>query len=65
MKKEARSSAIREATIAAARAPLDTAFSARSLLSSLESLCISCNSNALTDLASTAELCLSSVKIGQ
>ena len=61
--KKARSSAIREATIAAARAPLDTAFSARSLLSSLESLCVSCNSNALTDLASAAELCLSSVKI--
>ena len=61
--KKARSSAIREATIAAARAPLDTAFSAYSLLSSLESLCVSCNSNALTDLASAAELCLSSVKI--
>ena len=61
--KKARSSAIREATIDAARAPLDTAFSAHRLLSNLEKLCISCNSNALTDLASAAELCLSSVKI--
>ena len=58
-----RSLAIREATIGAAKAPLDTAFSALSLLSSLERLCVSCNSNALTDLASAAELCLSSVKI--
>ena len=39
--KKARSSAIREATIDAARAPLNTAFSARRLLSSLEKLCIS------------------------
>ena len=61
--KKYRSSAIREATIGAAKAPLDTAFSALSLLSSLERLCVSCNSNALTDVASAAELCLSSVKI--
>ena len=59
----ARSLAIREATIGAAKAPLDTAISALSLLSSLEGLCVSCNPNALTDLASAAELCLSSVKI--
>jgi len=54
---------IRDATIGAAEAPLATASSAMELLSSLEGLCVSCNSNALTDLASASELSLSAVKI--
>ena len=61
--KEIRKKSIRDATIGAAEAPLATASSARSLLSSLERLCESCNENALTDLASSSELCLSAVKI--
>lgn len=61
--KEIRKKSIRDATIGAAEAPLATASSARGLLSSLERLCESCNENALTDLASSSELCLSAVKI--
>ena len=61
--KEIRKKSIRDATIGAAEAPLATASSARMLLSSLERLCESCNENALTDLASSSELCLSAVKI--
>ena len=61
--KEIRKKSIRDATIGAAEAPLATASSARKLLSSLERLCESCNENALTDLASSSELCLSAVKI--
>ena len=47
----------------AAEAPLATASCAMELLSSLEGLCVSCNANALTDLASASELSLSAVKI--
>tara|TARA_Y100000588_G_scaffold162449_1_gene176496 strand:+ start:2667 stop:3290 length:624 start_codon:yes stop_codon:yes gene_type:complete len=54
--KENRAKAIREATIGAAEAPLETATEALELLSDIEALCHSCNSNALTDLASAAEL---------
>ena len=61
--KEIRKKSIRDATIGAAEAPLATASSARRLFSSLERLCESCNENALTDLASSSELCLSAVKI--
>jgi formiminotetrahydrofolate cyclodeaminase len=61
--KEARKSIIREATIGAAEAPLATASSASELLSSLEIMCTSCNSNALTDLASASELALSAVNM--
>ncbi|HJM24264.1 MAG TPA: cyclodeaminase/cyclohydrolase family protein [Candidatus Thalassarchaeaceae archaeon] len=61
--KEARSVSIRNATIGAAEAPLATASSACKLLSNLEKLCVSCNSNALTDLASASELSLSAVKM--
>ena len=61
--KEIRKKSIRDATIGAAEAPLAAASSARRLLSSLERLCESCNENALTDLASSSELCLSAVKI--
>ena len=58
-----RSQAIRTATICAAEAPLDTATKALALLSNLETLCVSCNSNALTDLASSAELSYTAVNI--
>lgn len=58
-----RKQSIREATIEAAEAPLATASCAMELLSSLERLCVSCNANALTDLASASELSLSAVKI--
>lgn len=61
--KETRKSTIREATIGAAEAPLATASSASELLSSLEIMCASCNSNALTDLASASELALSAVNM--
>jgi len=61
--KETRKSTIREATIGAAEAPLSTASSASELLSSMEIMCASCNSNALTDLASASELALSAVKM--
>lgn len=58
-----RKQSIRDATIEAAEAPLATASCAMELLSSLERLCVSCNANALTDLASASELSLSAVKI--
>ena len=58
-----RKQSIRDATIGAAEAPLATASRAMELLSSLEELCVSCNANALTDLASASELSLSTVKI--
>lgn len=61
--KDTRSKTIRAATICAAEAPLDTATKALSLLSNLETLCVSCNSNALTDLASSAELSYTAVNI--
>jgi len=61
--KSERTKSIRDATIGAAEAPLATASGARKLLSSLEKLCVSCNANALTDLASASELSLSAVKM--
>ena len=61
--KSERTKSIRDATIGAAEAPLATASGARKLLSSLEKLCVSCDANALTDLASASELSLSAVKM--
>jgi len=61
--KAERKQSIRDATMGAAEAPLATASCALELLSSLERLCVSCNANALTDLASASELSLSAVKI--
>ena len=61
--KALRKKSIRDATMGAAEAPLATASCALELLSSLEGLCVSCNANALTDLASASELSLSAVKI--
>ena len=61
--KKQRSEEIRNATIGAALAPLNTATSAQKLLSNLEKQSASCNPNALTDLASASEMALSAVKI--
>ena len=58
-----RSEEIRNATIEAALAPLNTASSAQKLLSNLEKQSASCNPNALTDLASASEMALSAAKI--
>jgi formiminotetrahydrofolate cyclodeaminase len=58
-----RSEEIRNATIGAALAPLNTASSAQKLLSNLEKQSASCNPNALTDLASASEMALSAAKI--
>jgi len=53
---ESRRQAIREATIGAAIVPLETLDSASELLIILLNLSRVCNGNALTDLASSAEL---------
>ena len=61
--KKQRSEEIRNATIGAALAPLNTASSAQKLLSNLEKQSAACNPNALTDLASASEMALSAAKI--
>ena len=61
--KKQRSEEIRNCTIRAALAPLNTASSAQKLLSNLEKQSASCNPNALTDLASASEMALSAAKI--
>ena len=61
--KKQRSEEIRNATIGAALAPLNTASRAQKLLSNLEKQSASCNPNALTDLASASEMALSAAKI--
>ena len=61
--RELRNSSIREATIGAARAPLEIAKEALELLLDIEKFSDLCNSNALTDLASAAELCGSAIVI--
>ena len=61
--KKQRSEEIRNATIGAALAPLNTASSAQKLLFNLEKQSASCNPNALTDLASASEMALSAAKI--
>ncbi len=61
--KKYRAESIREATIGAAKAPLETATEALDLLSDIEEFSNSCNSNALTDLASAAELSNSAIII--
>jgi len=60
---EERRNAIRVATIGAAEAPLKTAETAANLLQLIESQSAFCNSNALTDLASSAELSFTAVII--
>ena len=61
--KKQRSEEIRNATIGAALAPLNTASSAQKLLSNLEKQSAACNPNALTDLASASEMALSAARI--
>ena len=61
--KKQRSEEIRNATIGAELAPLNTASSAQKLLSNLEKQSAACNPNALTDLASASEMALSAAKI--
>ena len=61
----ARSEAIRKATIGAALAPLETIHAALGLMNDLLQLSRHCNANALTDLAASAELALSAAKIAQ
>ncbi|MEC7425709.1 MAG: cyclodeaminase/cyclohydrolase family protein [Candidatus Thermoplasmatota archaeon] len=61
--KKQRSEEIRNATIGAALAPLNTASSAQKLLSNLEKQSAACTPNALTDLASASEMALSAAKI--
>jgi len=55
----ARSIAIRKATVEAAEAPLDTMEFSLEFMHTLRKLVKDCNANALTDLASAAELGLS------
>ena len=60
-----KSQAITNATIYAAKAPLNIMEASLELLQTLAKQAESCNSNALTDLASAAELALSACKIAQ
>ena len=60
-----KSKAITNATIDAAKAPLNIMEASLELLHTLANQVESCNSNALTDLASAAELALSACKIAQ
>ena len=61
----ARSTAIRKATIEAAEAPLETMKFSLEFMLILRKLAKDCNSNALTDLASAAELGLSACKMAE
>ena len=61
----ARSMAIRKATVEAAEAPLDTMDFSLEFMHTLRKLVKDCNANALTDLASAAELGLSACKMAE
>ena len=61
----ARSTEIRKATIEAAEAPLETQKFSLEFMDSLRKLAKYCNANALTDLASAAELGLSACKMAE
>ena len=61
----ARSTAIRKATIEAAEAPLETQKFSLEFMDSLRKLAKVCNPYALTDLASAAELGLSACKMAE
>ena len=63
--RESRRQAIREATIGAAVVPLETLVSASELLHRLLELSRECNSNALTDLASSAELAHTAARMAE
>ena len=60
-----RSNAIRKATIKAAEAPLETMKFSLEFMNMLSSLSVTCNANALTDLASAAELGFSACKMAE
>lgn len=60
-----RSIAIRKATIEAAEAPLETMKFSLEFMLTLSKLAKDCNANALTDLASAAELGLSACKMAE
>ena len=62
---DSRSEAIREATIGAALAPLETINASLDLMNDLLELSRNCNANALTDLAASAELAHSAAKIAE
>ena len=61
----ARSIAIRKATVEAAEAPLETMRFSVEFMHTLSKLAKDCNANALTDLASAAELGLSACKMAE
>ena len=63
--RQSRSDAIREATIGAARVPLETLISASELIHLLLDLSLACNRNALTDLASSAELAHTAARMAE
>jgi len=58
-----RKTAIRDATLHAAEVPLETAEEASKLLQSIKAISGNCNANALTDLASSAELAKASLSM--
>ena len=60
-----RNNAIRKATIKAAEAPLETMKFSLEFMHTLSNLSKACNANALTDLASAAELGLSACKMAE
>ena len=62
---KARSIAIRKATVEAAEAPLETMKFSLEFMHTLSKLAKDCNANALTDLASAAELGLSACKMAE
>ena len=63
--RQSRAQAIREATIGAARVPLETLLSSSELIDQLLVLSRACNKNALTDLASSAELAHTAAKMAE
>ena len=63
--RDSRKQAIREATIGAAIVPLETLVSASELLHKLLEMSRECNSNALTDLASSAELAHTAARMAE
>ena len=63
--RQSRAQAIREATIGAARVPLETLLSSSELINQLLVLSRACNKNALTDLASSAELAHTAARLAE
>ena len=63
--RQSRAQAIREATIGAARVPLETLLLSTELIIQLLELSRVCNKNALTDLASSAELAHTAARMAE